>query len=127
MKSVQYKTDEEIKAWLSQCKEIKQRDGFIEKMSESFFIKRKVFEGEKEYRLVVNYAKDVRPTICFRCDPDSLVTSFLVDPRVNEYEFDAIKASLMSFGVKEKKITKSNLYYFKPQKVEIGYDLFFDF
>lgn len=127
MNSVQYKTDEEIKAWLGLCKEIKQQYEFIEKMSESFFIKRKAFEAEKEYRLVVNYAKEIRPTICFRCNPENLINSILIDPRVNEYEYDGIKASLMSYGVEERKIAKSNLYYFKPQKVEMEYDLFQDF
>lgn len=125
--SVDYKTDEEIKNWLSQCKAIKEREQFIEKMSESFFIKRKAFEAEKEYRLVVNYAKEIKPTICFRCEPEKMITSILVDPRVNEYEYDAIKASLISYGVEEAKIAKSGLYDFQPQKVEMEYDLFQDF
>lgn len=127
MNTVQYKTDEEIKTWLSQCKDIKLRNDFIERMNESFFIKREAFEAEKEYRLVVNYAKEIRPTICFRCDPENLINSILVDPRVNEYEYDGIKASLLAYGVEETKIAKSKLYYFKPQKVEMEYDLFHDF
>lgn len=125
--AVQYKTDDEITEWLKQCKIVKDRSQFIEKMSESFFIKRTAFEAEKEYRIVVNYARDIRPTVCFHCEPEKLIKSYLVDPRVNEYEFDAIKASQVSYGVAENKIVKSDLYAFQPQKVEMEYDLFQDF
>ena len=125
--AVQYKTDEEIKEWLAQCKTIRERDGFVRKMSESFFIKRKAFEAEKEYRFVVNYAEKIRPTVCFHCEPKKLITDILIDPRVNDYEFEAIKASLLFFGVEEGRIRKSELYSFQPQKVEMEYDVFQDF
>ena len=125
--AVQYKTYEEITEWLGQIKTIKERGQFVEKMNESFFIKRKAFEAEKEYRLVVNYAEKIRPTVCFNCDPQKLITDILVDPRVNVYEFEAVKASLLYFGVKEERIRKSELYSFQPQKVEMEYDLFRDF
>ena len=125
--AVQYKSYEEITEWLGQIKTIKEREQFMEKMNESFFIKRKAFEAEKEYRLVVNYAEKISPTVCFHCEPQKLITDILVDPRVNVYEFEAVKASLLFFGVKEERIRKSELYSFQPQKVEMEYDLFRDF
>lgn len=124
---VTYKTDKELKSWLLQCKSIYNCDSFIEKICQSFFIKRREFSAEHEYRLVVNYDKENRPGLCFQCLPETFITSYLIDPRVNQYEFDAIRACLVSVGVKEERISKSDLYYFQPQRIEMPYEPFYDF
>ena len=101
---------------------------FVEKMSESFFIKRKAFEAEKEFRLIVNfYKKDVTPSIFFRCDPDTLIDTIYTDPRLNKYEYEAVRAALIGAGVNGDRIKASGLYNFKPLEIEMPYDIFEDF
>ena len=123
---VNYKNVEELSEWLN-CKEVKDYDDFFEKMTDSFFIKRDAFSHEQEYRIVVNYTREIKPTLCFRCDPEKLIKSYLVDPRLNKYEYEAVKSALLSVGVSESKIAQSSLYDFHPQKVEMKYDVFQDF
>ena len=125
---VQYLSEKKIKSWLKQCRDISTYDQFVEKMSESFFIKRKAFEAEKEFRLIVNFhKKDNSSTIFYRCDPDTLIETIYTDPRLNKYEYEAVRAALVGVGVKEDKIKASKLYSFEPLKIEMPYDLFEDF
>lgn len=125
---VQYLSERKMKSWLKQCGGISTYEQFVEIMSQSFFIKRKAFEAEKEFRLIVNfYKKDNASSIFFRCDPDTLIETIYTDPRLNKYEHEAVRVALIGAGVNEDKIKASSLYNFKPLKIEMPYDLFEDF
>ena len=124
---VHYMSKRNMNSWLKDCKSVASFDQFIEKMSESFFIKRKAFKAEKEFRVIVNFfKKDTSSFVCFRCDPRSLIDSYFTDPRLNKYESKAVRTALIDCGVDENKIQASNLYRFKPRKVEMTYDPFQD-
>lgn len=127
MNKVNYKTEDEITEWLSNLKSINDYEQFVGKIGESFFIKRKEFSAEDEYRVIINYRGQWPQTICFPCNHSIFIHSYVIDPRVNTYEYEAIKACLMNFGVDEMKITKSPLYDFESRKVEMEYDPFPDF
>lgn len=125
MDKVKYKSEDEIQQWLNSCKKLKSLEQFSQKLADSFFIKRNAFSAEEEYRIVVKKETDNKSSfVCFEVNPEEMISSILVDPRVSEYEFEAIKASLMSFGVDSEKISQSNLYSFNPQVIELGFDLF---
>lgn len=125
---VQYLSERKMKSWLKQCRSISTFEQFVDKMRESFFIKRKAFEAEKEFRLIVNFQKeDNAPVIFFRCDPDIMVETIHTDPRLTKYEYEAVRAALIGTGVNEDKIKASKLYSFKPLKIEMPYDLMEDF
>lgn len=125
---VSYLGEDEIGAFLSKCRTVKNESEFVEKMGESFFIKRTAFEAEKEFRVIVNYAHaNNTPSICFKCDPSRLISSFFLDPRLNRYEYEAVRASLLNAGVNENKISQSRLYKFNPKEVVMDYNPTNDF
>lgn len=124
---VHYMSERNMSSWLKNCKGVATFDHFVEKMSESFFIKRKAFTAEKEFRIIVNFfRKDEASFVCFKCNPRNLIDSFLTDPRLNKYESMAVRTALIGAGADENKIKTSNLYSFKPRKVEMVYDVFQD-
>lgn len=128
---VHYKTEVEINEWLDKCLVTATAQQFVNKMSESFFIKRKAFVAEKEFRIIANYydnGKRIRPSfICYKIDPNCFITDFIIDPRLTNYEYEGVKAALVAAGAKADAIKQSSLYDFKPRKVEMRYDPFGDF
>ena len=128
---VRYRTSDEIDSWLDGCREVDNVNQFVNKMSESFFIKRKAFVAEKEFRVVVNYIngqKSFRPSfICFKVDPYNFISEYIVDPRLNDYDYMAIRAALIDAGAPQNAIRQSSLYRFQPRIVEMRYDPFEDF
>lgn len=127
MNKVNYKTGDEITEWLSNLKSINDYEPFVGKIGESFFIKRKEFSAEDEYRVIINYRGQWPQTICFPCNHSVFIHSYVIDPRVNTYEYEAIRATLKNLGVDEERISKSNLYNFESHKIEMEYDPFPDF
>lgn len=126
---VEYNTVEDIDKWLDNCLHVADLDQFVEKLGESFFIKRKAFEAEKEFRVVVNYYDKKFPIssfVCFRIDPKAFISSYITDPRLNSYEHEAVKAALVNAGADKKYISRSKLYDFIPRRVEMKYDPFKD-
>lgn len=127
---VKYKTESEIDNWLDHCLSVSDSDQFVEKLGESFFIKRKAFQAEKEFRLVVNYYDKKCPQatfVCFRIDPTTFISSYITDPRLTKNEHEAVKAALVNAGAPKKLISMSKLYQFTPRRVEMRYDPFEDF
>ena len=128
--SVKYKTVEEIDEWLNNCLGVTTAEEFMNKVGESFFIKRDAFVAEKEFRVIINYnrkSKIVPSFLCFEVDPNCFISEFIVDPRLNKYEFDAIRSALVDAGAVKDKVIQSQLYAFKPRKVEMKYNPFWDF
>lgn len=122
---VHYKTEDEINIWLNGCKSTASMCQFANKMSESFFIKRKAFLAEREFRIIVNFYENKYPLptyVCFDVNPALFLSEYAVDPRLSKYEFEAIKAALVGAGADENAIVQSKLYDFKPRKVEMKYN-----
>lgn len=127
---VKYKTESEVEEWLDKCKAVSSLKQFIDKIGESFFVKRDAFVAEKEFRVIVNYTdkNQLGPSfICFPINPSDFLLSYTTDPRLTKYEHAAIKSALIDAGAEEGKIKQSSLYSFKPRKVEMRYDPFDDF
>lgn len=129
---VHYKSEEEIENWLNKCVNTETPLQFLNKMSESFFIKRKAFVAEKEFRIIVNYVENNKKNqphdfVCYKIDPNVFVSEYVVDPRLEKYEYEAVKAALVGAGAEDSRIRQSKLYAFKPRKVEMKYDPFWDF
>lgn len=127
---VKYKNEQEINKWLDKCETVSSQNQFTDRMSESFFIKREAFVAEKEFRLIVNYYDEQLPQspfVCFKINPNEFISSIITDPRLTQYEHDAVKDALEGAGADEHLITQSQLYQFTPRKVEMKYDPFPDF
>lgn len=128
---VHYKTEKEINEWLNKCIVIETANQFLNKMGESFFIKRKEFIAEKEYRAIIYFNdqnKRIRPSfICYNIDPNDFISEYIVDPRLSVYEYEGIRAALITAGANKDMIRQSSLYDFIPRKIEMKYDPFEDF
>lgn len=93
----------------------------------SFFVKRKEFDHEAEFRAMKLFDSDTIPLtqnykrIAFDiADVDDFIESFTLDPRLNDSDYQIYKNQLISLGVKPYKIKKSSLYEFVPVKVTLG-------
>lgn len=127
---VKYKTESEVEEWLDKCKAVSSLKQFIDKIGESFFVKRDAFLAEKEFRVIVNYSdkNPIMPSfICCPINPSDFLVSYTTDPRLTKYEHAAIRSALIDAGAGAEKIKQSSLYSFKPRKVEMKYNPFDDF
>lgn len=127
---VKYKSESEVEEWLDNCKTVSNIKQFIDKIGESFFVKRDAFVAEKEFRVIVNYSdkKQLKPSfICFPINPSNFLVSYTTDPRLTKYEHAAIRSALIDAGAEAERIKQSSLYSFKPRMVEMRYDPFDDF
>ena len=130
LSKVKYKTESEVEEWLDKCKAVSSLKQFIDKIGESFFVKRDAFLAEKEFRVIVNYSdkNPIMPSfICCPINPSDFLVSYTTDPRLTKYEHAAIRSALIDAGAGAEKIKQSSLYSFKPRKVEMKYDPFDDF
>lgn len=115
---VAYRTEKQINTWMQ-----KQNEGLINDMTlrESLFIKRKEFSHEKEVRLIIHKSinqedenKGIEnPGIKLKIEPNELVEEVTFDPRLGKSDYETYSDVFRSIGYKNK-ITKSNLYDFKP-------------
>lgn len=89
------------------------------------FIKRNEFEHEHEFRVIkmlesrISNSFKNHERLAFSINPDDFIESYLLDPRLKEDEYDALKSELIKQGVNPMKISKSQLYEFKPIQIEL--------
>lgn len=108
--------------------EIKGNDinGVFQKiLPKTYFMKRKEFRHEKEFRIVFlldstevdNYKMYKR--LAFRINVNYFIEEYCLDPRLTDKEYSKQKSNLMEQGVNSKMIRKSDLYAFAPQEYEL--------
>ncbi len=84
------------------------------------FMKRKEFDHEDEFRLIVMMDSEETvkyhqyKRIAYNIDIDDFIEEYCLDPRLLDGEFETQKQKLIALGADSNKIIKSNLYYFKP-------------
>jgi len=84
------------------------------------FMKRKEFDHEDEFRLIVMMDSEETvkynqyKRIAYNIDIDDFIEEYCLDPRLLDGEFETQKQKLITLGADSNKIIKSNLYYFKP-------------
>ena len=94
-------------------------------MPYSQFIKRTEFAHEEEFRVIKmldsedsrRFAKHKR--LAFDINPDVFIDSYLLDPRLDEMEFDTLRSELIKLGADSNKISKSMLYFFNPIQIDL--------
>ncbi len=115
--SVEYKT---------QCEIDKDRRELIldstcnywEKEGQAFFVKRKAFEHENEFRIIAHgwCESDI---VYADAIPDLFIDEVTFDPRLTESEYNFYKDQVVKAGFLKEKINKSQLYYFEPSVIRV--------
>lgn len=94
-------------------------------MPQTQFLKRKEFEHEKEFRIIKMIESSTADKIvsykrlAFEIDIDYFIDSYLLDPRLDDETFMQQKEYLIKLGADPNKISKSDLYSFKPLDIII--------
>lgn len=88
----------------------------------SYFVKRKEFEHEKEFRAIYIsdfiFEKFQDPILNFDVIPNNFIIDILLDPRLNAQEVDTVKDEIIKAGYSGN-IEQSSLYYWKPLKINL--------
>ncbi|MBO6169034.1 MAG: DUF2971 domain-containing protein [Bacteroidales bacterium] len=99
------------------------RDQLASLLLQSFFVKRKSFSHESEYRLIYmsdNLHGEINGIKQLPIDPLSFIENIYFDPRVDDsYVRRCTKVIVDCFGYPKKKVHKSSLYSFRPQIFEL--------
>lgn len=119
---VEYSDIEEINQQLISEKVL----DFGKSLGESFFKKRKEFSHEEEFRVITMFDSQTlmkypeKKRIAFQISNlDDFIDSYVLDPRLEESNYNTLRDCLLSYGIDPDKISKSNLYHFDPIKVLI--------
>lgn len=85
----------------------------------TFFFKRAAFKHENEVRIIF-YPQNPINSDCFKfdIDPKDLFDEIVFDPRMEDFDYEAKKAILLSWGY-NKKINQSELYKLKQFTVAL--------
>lgn len=97
-----------------------------EALAESFFNKRTEFDHEQEFRAMmlldsktIEQASNYKRIAFDIPNMDSFIDSYVLDPRLSDENFDALRSKLILLGVKPEKIKQSSLYRFSPIDVKV--------
>lgn len=97
-------------------------------LGRSFFIKRKEFDHESEFRVMkLMDSSTIAQTEQYRRiafnipEISDFIDSYTLDPRLSPTEYANIKNDLIKMGVKPDKISQSILYHFDPVEVTISF------
>ena len=120
--NVNYNTMDEFEKIIS--KKITESSNTIEVFNNIFpeteFMKRKEFEHEREFRVIVMLdSKQTRTyshikRLAFSINTDDFIEEYCLDPRLQDIEYNTQKEELIKLGADKNKITQSSLYKFMP-------------
>ena len=118
---VNYFTQSKIQSWISSLS--LEYSNINQIATESMFMKRDAFSHEQEVRIIKvldSYATERnKVSLSYDIDPEYLIDEYCLDPRLDDYMTDVYKQGLIHVGVNPTKITKSRLYEFTPQTINL--------
>lgn len=91
---------------------------YWDKWEEVFFIKRKEFEHEKEFRMVFSCGVNAEKVIATIC-PFDFIQEIVFDPRLTIVEYDEFRSELLELDFPASKIKLSQLYHFNAPTIKI--------
>lgn len=95
---------------------------FIQMLIASFFVKRKSFSHESEYRVIYvkSESEEDNSAVSYSIDPMDFIMNVYFDPRADEQYFKSCKNILTTaFKYPVNRIYKSTLYDFKPLEISL--------
>ena len=115
--TVEYKKNADITNWMKTLN-IHTVQDIGNNIVPSLYLKRIPFSHEKEVRIIINNIEDSGDYIGYDITPESMFDEFVIDPRVDDANFNVIKNRLANF-ITLSKIVKSSLYGFTPSVIQI--------
>lgn len=115
--SVEYKKIEDITKWMETLN-ISTVDDIGKNIVPSLYMKRIPFSHEKEVRIIINKVEDLGDYIEYDITPESMFDEFVIDPRVDNNNFNKIINCLTPY-IMPCKISRSSLYGFTPSEIQI--------
>ncbi|MEE0082958.1 MAG: hypothetical protein UE068_01935 [Paludibacteraceae bacterium] len=115
--SVEYKKIEDITKWMETLN-ISTVDDIGKNIVPSLYMKRIPFSHEKEVRIIINKVEDLGDYIEYDINPESMFDEFVIDPRVDNNNFNKIINRLTPY-IMPCKISRSSLYGFTPSEIQI--------
>ena len=116
---VEYRTRDSIDGHIAHL----ERPNINNEITNSLFTKRQEFEHENEARIIIGVGTDVlsdfREFFDVDFNPYELFNSFMIDPRATTDQEEEIKKLLFERGVNDGILSKSNLYTFTQQTIEL--------
>lgn len=125
MGKVEYNSETEMNQFLLENTKYDSVSIWRDLMPYTHFLKRNEFSHEKEFRIIkmLDSAEEAlaRPylRLAFNINVDDFIESYMLDPRLDDNEFENQKQELVSLGANPGKITKSQLYHFTPIRIEL--------
>lgn len=117
---VEYNSMDEINCFIKKETEVDSSFIWRDLMPYTLFLKRTEFAHEKEFRIVKMLDSEMckrlydYKRLAFEINVNDFIEGILLDPRLEEGEFEAQKQELINLGIKSEIIEKSSLYHFEP-------------
>lgn len=116
---VTYISQEDIDSSLSNL-QFKNWPEYWNKREDNFFIKRKEFKHEEEFRIIFSCFNEAdNGNVYAKISPLELIKEITFDPRLSISDYDKYRKELIELGFPAASINKSQLYSFQPQTITV--------